>query len=170
MDNASFEIDIQKLNQILANLLTNAIKNTSKNESINICVTKMYARDLGYFEFPEKDVFLKKVSIKTGAEEDTTMDFGIVIKIEDSGVGVDPIINEYINRPTDNLVLAESNENKSNSGEGYFQVQGLGTGLKICKKLANELGIKLKCETKPIGEQHSGTIFKIFIKTEIKKV
>ena len=47
-----------------------------------------------------------------------------------------------------------------------MRCKGLGSGLKICKKLADEMGIKLKCKVKN-NPTNPGTIFYLYIKTEL---
>ena len=167
----NIEIDKEKLNQILSNLISNSIKNTNNTNGIIVNISKMKENDLKYFEFgANKDIFENynyNINIDIKPSERTNnnnIELGLVISIEDSGTGISNTLLNDFNDEGETFYRVNTTDNKINDCEGYIKCKGLGSGLKICKKLSDELGIKLKCLVKP---NNCGTIFKIYIKTEL---
>ena len=167
----NIEIDKEKLNQILSNLISNSIKNTNNTNGIIVNISKMKENDLKYFEFgANKDIFENynyNINIDIKPSERTNnnnIELGLVISIEDSGTGISNTLLNDFNDERETFYRVNTTDNKINDCEGYIKCKGLGSGLKICKKLSDELGIKLKCLVKP---NNCGTIFKIYIKTEL---
>ena len=167
----NIETDKEKLNQILSNLISNSIKNTNNTNGIIVNISKMKENDLKYFEFgANKDIFENynyNINIDIKASERTNnnnIELGLVISIEDSGTGISNTLLNDFNDEGETFYRVNTTDNKINDCEGYIKCKGLGSGLKICKKLSDELGIKLKCLVKP---NNCGTIFKIYIKTEL---
>ena len=167
----NIETDKEKLNQILSNLISNSIKNTNNANGIIVNISKMKENDLKYFEFgANKDIFENynyNINIDIKPSERTNnnnIELGLVISIEDSGTGISNTLLNDFNDEGETFYRVNTTDNKINDCEEYIKCKGLGSGLKICKKLSDELGIKLKCLVKP---NNCGTIFKIYIKTEL---
>jgi len=166
----NIEIDKERFNQILSNLISNSIKNTNNTNGVIVNISKMKESDLKYFEFgANKDIFENNnYIIEINANEEITNDndieLGLVISIEDSGTGISNSLLNDFNSEGETFYRVDTNDTKIHSAEGYIKCKGLGSGLKICKKLSDEMGIKLKCLVKP---NNCGTIFKIYIKTEL---
>ena len=166
----NIEIDKERFNQILSNLISNSIKNTNNTNGVIVNISKMKESDLKYFEFGDnKDIFENNnYIIEINANEEITNDndieLGLVISIEDSGTGISNSLLNDFNSEGETFYRVDTNDTKIHSAEGYIKCKGLGSGLKICKKLSDEMGIKLKCLVKP---NNCGTIFKIYIKTEL---
>lgn len=167
----NIETDKEKLNQILSNLISNSIKNTNNTNGIIVNISKMKENDLKYFEFgANKDIFENynyNINIDIKPSERTNnnnIELGLVISIEDSGTGISNTLLNDFNDEGETFYRVNTTDNKINDCEEYIKCKGLGSGLKICKKLSDELGIKLKCLVKP---NNCGTIFKIYIKTEL---
>ena len=162
------EIDKDKLNQILSNLISNSIKNTDDNNVVVVNIGKMKERDLKYFEFgANKDIFENHTftnDINGTDISNINIELGLVISIEDSGKGISDTLLNNINSEGETFYRVDTIETKINDAEEYIKCKGLGSGLKICKKLSDEMGIKLKCYVKP---NYCGTIFKIYVKTEL---
>ena len=95
---------------------------------------------------------------------DNDIELGLVISIEDSGTGISNTLLNDFNSEGETFYRVDTIDTKIHSAEEYIKCKGLGSGLKICKKLSDEMGIKLKCYVKP---NNSGTIFKIYVKTEL---
>ena len=165
----NIEIDKDKLNQILSNLISNSIKNTKNATGIIANISKMKEYDLKYFEYgANKDIFENNnYNIEINATQISNInniELGLVISIEDSGTGISNTLIKDINSEGVTFYRKDTLETKINNSEEYMISKGLGSGLKICKKLSDEMGIKLKCHVKP---NNTGTIFKIYVKTEL---
>ncbi len=166
----NIEIDKERFNQILSNLISNSIKNTNNTNGIIVNISKMKERDLKYFEFgTNKDIFennnyVIEINANEEISNDNEIELGLVISIEDSGTGISNTLLNDFNSEGETFYRVDTNDTKIHSTEGYIKCIGLGSGLKICKKLSDEMGIKLKCLVKP---NNCGTIFKIYIKTEL---
>ena len=165
----NIEIDKDKLNQILSNIISNSIKNTQNKAGIIANISKMKEYDLKYFEYgANKDIFENNTyTIEINSTEISNVnniELGLVISIEDSGTGISNTLIKDINSEGVTFYRKDTLDTKINNSEGYMISKGLGSGLKICKKLSDEMGIKLKCHVKP---NNTGTIFKIYVKTEL---
>ena len=165
----NIEIDKDKLNQILSNLISNSIKNTKNTTGIIVNIRKMKEHDLKYFEYgANKEIYENNnynIEIhSTEISNINNIELGLVISIEDSGTGISNTLINDINNEGQTFYTNDTIETKINNAEGYLISKGLGSGLKICKKLSDEMGIKLKCHAKT---NNSGTIFKIYVKTEL---
>lgn len=176
LEGLSIEIEVMKFNQILSNLISNAIKNIDSNDAIFIRMNKMSPRDIKYFEFgADRDLFINNEQMtKPVVNQNNTIDesenkdveLGLVIQIEDTGNGINETLLRDINIGGEEFYRIDTNDTKLNNAEGYMKCKGLGSGLKICKKLADEMGVKLKCKVKN-ETSNPGTIFYIYIKTEL---
>ena len=166
----NIEIDKERFNQILSNLISNSIKNTNNTNGVIVNISKMKERDLKYFEFgTNKDIFENNNYIidkntNEDVSNDNDIELGLVISIEDSGTGISNTLLNDFNSEGETFYRVDTIDTKIHSAEEYIKCKGLGSGLKICKKLSDEMGIKLKCLVKP---NNCGTIFKIYIKTEL---
>ena len=95
-----------------------------------------------------------------------------MIKKEDTGEGISRNLKNNFNNEGDDFYRIDTNDTKIDTNDDIKENtikeskrnKGLGTGLKICKKLSDEIGIKLKCQIK---SNNQGTIFKILLKTEL---
>ena len=178
----SFETDPDKFNQILSNLIRNAIINTKDKNNIYIDIEKMKENDLKHFDFDStNNFFIKSNTIRSNtclsnsplnSHQNTYLELGLVITIEDTGEGISRNLKNNFNNEGDNFYRIDTNDTKIDTNDDIKENtikeskrnKGLGTGLKICKKLSDEIGIKLKCQIK---SNNQGTIFKILLKTEL---
>ena len=173
----SFEIDKDKLNQIIANLIRNAIINTKNKNNIYIDIEKMKENDLKHFEFDSNNnFFIKQNTLGSPnspfiSHQNSSIELGLVITIEDTGQGISKDLKNNINNDGEQFYRLDTNDSKldtnhikDNSTVEKKTKKGLGTGLKICRKLSDEINVKLKCQIK---SNNQGTIFKIFLKTEL---
>jgi len=173
----SFEIDKDKLNQIIANLIRNAIIVTKNKNYIYIDIEKMKENDLKHFEYDSNNnFFIKQNTLGSPnspfpSHQNSTIELGLAITIEDTGQGISRDIRNNFNKDGENFYRLDTNDTKfdtndtkDNSLVEKKNKKGLGTGLKICRKLSDEIGIKLKCQIK---SNNQGTIFKMFLKTEL---
>ena len=173
----SFEIDKDKLNQIISNLVRNAIINTKNKNNIYIDIEKMKENDLKHFEFDSNNnLFIKQNTLGSPnspfiSHQNSSIELGLVITIEDTGQGISNDLKNNINNDGENFYRIDTNDTKFDTNHTKDNIptekknkKGLGTGLKICRKLSDEINVKLKCQIK---SNNQGTIFKIFLKTEL---
>lgn len=176
LEGLSIEIEMMKFNQILSNLISNAIKNIDPNDSIFVRLNKMSPKDIKFFEFGADKNFFINTEQKTKAvvnqnntineSENKDVELGLVVQIEDTGNGINETLLKGINIGGEEFYRLDTNDTRLNNAEGYMKCKGLGSGLKICKKLADEMGVKIKCKVKT-DTSNPGTIFYIYIKTEL---
>ena len=140
-------IDEQKLFQIVSNLITNAIKNSPERKSIVLIVSFIESRDLRFNDMLKtshiinneiaKDDNSECHSSRCKRNESDSFILGVRLTIEDQGRGIDIKTMKVIN----DKKIHEVNECRD-----YSESKGIGSGIKISKKLCEEIGIDIKCE------------------------
>lgn len=140
-------IDEQKLFQIVSNLITNAIKNSPERKSIVLILSFIESRDLWYNDVIKtshirnnetaKDDNSECRSSQCRRNESDSFLLGVRLTIEDKGKGIDIKTMKVIN----DKKIHEVNECRD-----YSESKGIGSGIKISKKLCEEIGINIKCE------------------------
>ena len=137
----------------------------------------MKENDLKHFEFDSNNnLFIKQNTLGSPnspfiSHQNSSIELGLVITIEDTGQGISNDLKNNINNDGENFYRIDTNDTKFDTNHTKDNIttekknkKGLGTGLKICRKLSDEINVKLKCQIK---SNNQGTIFKIFLKTEL---
>ena len=180
IDDTQIIIDEQKLNQVISNLLTNAIKSTPENKRIVFTMSLLESNNYRNPLFNQTDCFesyfkmnfmereYPLVSARMQKKKENVLILGVRITLEDNGTGIDMKNMREIN---------DKHVHEVNEIHDYSEAKGIGSGIKISKKLCDEMGVEIKCElisregiimkVKPPGIEISGTKITLDILGEI---